>query len=288
MNLIQTLTRQNIITPPKWLPENVHYLTMMGSHAYGCENADSDRDVYGWCVPPRGLVFPHEEGYILGFGRQIPVFENWQQHKVESGYDLTVYSVVRYFHLCMENNPNMLDSLFTPHSAVMCNTAISQRVRMKRKVFLHAGYFHKAKGFAYSQLHKMDATQRENPKRQESIDKYGYDVKFGYHVVRLMLQCEQVLTEGDMDLTRHNETYKAIRRGDWPKEKVVEFFNQKERLMEELYTKPAVPHKPDEQTIKQLLLEVLETHYGALPIRVQTDAEVLVDLIKQTIAEAGY
>lgn len=28
MNLIQTLTRQNLITPPKWLPENVHYLTL--------------------------------------------------------------------------------------------------------------------------------------------------------------------------------------------------------------------------------------------------------------------
>lgn len=55
---------------PNFLKSNVHYETMMGSHAYGCEREDSDIDVYGFCVPPKNVIFPHLDGEIIGFGRQ--------------------------------------------------------------------------------------------------------------------------------------------------------------------------------------------------------------------------
>lgn len=266
MNLIQKLSKKNLISPPSWLPENTHYLCLMGSYAYGCETKDSDRDVYGFCIPPQAVIFPHLRGEIPGFGRQQQRFDVWQEHHIKSEpeYDVSVYNIVRYFHLCMENNPNMLDSLFVPQHAVLTQTKIGQRVRENRKMFLHAGYWHKAKGFSYSQLHKMDSMDRTNPERQKSIEKYGYDVKFGYHTVRLMLQCEMALLEGDLDLTRHNEVYKSIRRGEWPKEKVLEFFNEKERTLESAYANTSLPYKPDEEKIKALLLECLEMHYSSL------------------------
>lgn len=158
MNLIQKLSRKNLISPPPWLPENTHYLTLMGSFAYGCETPESDRDVYGFCVPPKDIVFPHLRGDIPGFGLQQQRFDVWQEHHIKSEpeYDCSVYSITRYFHLCMENNPNMLDSLFTPQHAVITQTKLGQRVRENRNKFLHAGYWPKAKGYAYSNLHKLD------------------------------------------------------------------------------------------------------------------------------------
>jgi len=37
---------------PNFLETNLHYETIMGSHAYGVNNKFSDEDVYGVCIPP--------------------------------------------------------------------------------------------------------------------------------------------------------------------------------------------------------------------------------------------
>jgi uncharacterized protein len=69
--LLQKLYKEKLITPPKWLPDNTCYMVVMGSHAYGVNSSDSDFDIYGVCIPPKDLVFPHTAGEIPGFGRQI-------------------------------------------------------------------------------------------------------------------------------------------------------------------------------------------------------------------------
>lgn len=124
--------------------------------------------------------------------------------------------------------------------------------------------------------------------RNEGSKIKGYDLKFGYHVVRLMLQCEIVLLEGTLDLTRHREVYKSIRRGEWSKQKIQDFFGQKEADLETAYHDTKLPYKPDEEALKSLLLECLEMHYHSLPVKVQTDAEKTLATIAQVLKEKGY
>ena len=137
------------------------YLTIMGSNAYGVSSDTSDMDLYGFCIPPKTLVFPHLAGEIPGFGRQIQRFEQWQEHHVkdqdgkDTTYDFSVYSIVKFFQLCMENNPNMIDSLFTPRRCVLVSTQVGELVRTNAKYFLHKGAWHKFKGYAYAQVSKM-------------------------------------------------------------------------------------------------------------------------------------
>jgi predicted nucleotidyltransferase len=57
----------------------------MGSQAYGVNTDTSDLDIYGVCIPPKEMIFPHLAGEIPGFGQQIQRFEMWQEHKVMSG-----------------------------------------------------------------------------------------------------------------------------------------------------------------------------------------------------------
>ena len=136
---------RDLIHPPKWLPDNVAYITDMGSVAYGVATELSDHDIYGFCIPPKEDVFPHLRGEIPGFGRQINRFEQWQEHHIDykdKEYDFTVYSIVKYFQLCMENNPNMIDSLFTSNDCVRHITQVGQLVRDNRKLFLHKGSWH--------------------------------------------------------------------------------------------------------------------------------------------------
>jgi uncharacterized protein len=256
-------------------------------------------DVYGFCIPPKEQIFPHLTGEIPGFGRQIQRFEQYQQHHIADAdalggtgrqYDITIFSIVKYFQLAMENNPNVLDSLFTPVTAVLHSTQIGEMVREKRRIFLHKGAFHKFKGYSYSQLHKMDIKQpQEGSRRHEDVEKHGYDCKYAYHIVRLLDEVEQILNEGDIDLQRNKEQLKAIRRGEWTQEQVRHFFQRREKELEAAYANSKLPHTPDEAKIKQLLLECLEAHFGALSdaVVVPNQERDLLRRIKELCEKAG-
>jgi hypothetical protein len=183
-NIINDLVQKKLAHPPAWLSSNTHYLTMMGSVAYGVSSDTSDMDLYGFCLPPKEIVFPHLSGEIFGFGTQKKRFNQWQQHHIKDPcamqgkgrqYDLTVYNVVDYFNLLMQNNPNMIDSIFTPDNCVLHITRIGTMVREKRRMFLHKKCWHTFKGYAYAQMKKIRNKERESSSRRDLIEKYGYD-----------------------------------------------------------------------------------------------------------------
>lgn len=271
--VVQQMTGRQLVHPPSFLPESVQYEVVMGSVAYGVSSDTSDMDVYGFCIPDKNMVFPHLRGEILGFGRQIQRFEVWQQHHIKDDsalggkgrvYDFSIYSIVKYFQLCMENNPNMIDSLFVPQNCVLFMTPIGNLVRESRRLFLHKGAWHRFKGYAFQQVHKMKIKNPPEGKRKELVDKFGYDVKFAYHVVRLMLEVEQIMIEGDIDLQRNREQLKSIRRGEWTMQQIEDYFSTKERELETLYVNSKLQHSPNEEKIKALLMDCLEQHFGSL------------------------
>jgi predicted nucleotidyltransferase len=272
VSTLQRLADRGLVRPPRWLPANVQYETIMGSVAYGVSFDTSDVDVYGWAIPPKDDVFPHLRGEVSGFGRPHERFEQFQEHHVgdpdalgDHGrtYDLTVFGIVKFFQLAMENNPNVIDSLFTPATCVLHSTRVGNLVRESRRLFLHRGAWPKFKGYAYSQLHKL-AIKQPTGKRAELVAEHGYDTKFAYHVVRLLGEVEQILIEGDIDLQRDNDRLKAIRRGEWTEERLRQWAADKEADLERAYAASSLPAGPDETRIKVLLLNCLEEHYGTL------------------------
>lgn len=159
--LIIDLERRELIKPPSFLGTNTHYLTRMGSVAYGVSTDNSDQDIYGVCIPPRDYIFP--PNYIEGFDNRDLTFHQWQKHHVNDPsanggkgckYDFSIYSIVNYFKLAMENNPNVVDSLFSYREEVLHITRAFENIREHRKIFLHKGIVHKMKGYAFSELQK--------------------------------------------------------------------------------------------------------------------------------------
>lgn len=265
MKLLIKLAQEGRIHPPPWLKSNVNYMCYMGSVAYGCSSDTSDMDVYGFVMPPVDIIYPHKQDVIFGFGDQGRRFDQWMEHHVndpgaQKEYDFTIYSIVKYFQLCMDNNPNMVDSLFVPRRCILYSDDVGEFIREHRHVFLHKGCWHKFKGYAYSQLHKMEG-KNATGKRLELVQRFGFDVKFAYHVVRLMCEVEQILAEQDLSLDRDREIYKAIRRGDWSAAKVRSFFEEKEKSLEKLYHESTLPYKPDETEIKKLLKKAIRMRY---------------------------
>ena len=266
------LVDRKLARPPRWLPGNVQFETIMGSVAYGVSSDTSDMDVYGWAIPPREEVFPHLRGEIPGFGRPQPRFEVYQQHHIVDNdalggrgrtYDLTIFGIVKFFALAMENNPNIIDSLFTNTECILHSTRVGNLVRDNRHLFLHKGAWAKFKGYAYSQLHKI-AIKEPQGKRAELVAEHGYDTKFAYHVVRLIGEVEQILVEGTVDLQRDRELLKAIRRGEWTEARLRQWFAAKEAHLEAAYATSKLPTLPAEAKIKALLMQCLEDHYGSL------------------------
>jgi predicted nucleotidyltransferase len=284
--LLTRLVSKGLIHPPSWLPENTQYLVITGSESYGCSSGDSDQDLCGWTIPRREDLFPHLRGDIIGFGKQKNRFDVWQEHHVEDKeasrqYDFAIYSVVKFFQLCMDNNPNILDILHVPVRCVLHSTQVSEIVRHNRKLFLHKGCWHKFRGYSYAQLHKLAIKNpEEGSKRYEAIKANGFDLKAAYHVVRLLLECEQILVEHDLDLERNRELLKAIRRGEWSEERIRQFFSDKERDLEEVYNKSTLTYSADEEAIKAVLLQVLEAHYGNL-----SNAVVVPGIEKKALQE---
>ncbi len=253
----------------------------MGSIAYGVSTDVSDIDVYGYAIPPKDNIFPHLSGEIRGFGEQIKPFEQYQKHHVkdistEKEYDFCIFSIVKYFNLVMQNNPNMIDSLYVPRTCVIHSTELSEHVRESRSLFLHKGSYKKFKSYAYSQLHKARIkVPKEDSNRYDDYIKNGYSTKFIYHLARLVDECEQILTTHTLDLQRNREQLKAIRRGDWTLERAEKYFELKEKQLEEMFLKSSLQENPPEDKIKQLLLDCLEIHYGSLStcIKIVPDIE---------------
>lgn len=327
---VKLLSDKGLIKPPPFVKET-QYEVIMGSFAYGVSNDMSDTDIYGFCIPPKRITFPSSVGYIAGFDEiDAERFEQFSKHHVlveDREYDITIFNIIKYFRLCMDCNPNMIDSLFVPERCVVHASKIGRMVRDSRKLFLSKKAWYTFKGYAYSQFHKakektyvqladfckehalssyralqiiselkkdrangisiysllksdgfsVDESddivfELQNYRNKEISEKrflschdFGWDVKYGYHLVRLINEVEQILTEGDIDLERNKAQLKAIRSGEMTLKQVEDWFHSKEKSLEKLYvSSTAVPVVPPTSKIKRLLMDCLEELYGSI------------------------
>jgi predicted nucleotidyltransferase len=266
INILRTLQNETLISPPDWLLERTKFLCLTGSHAYGISNPESDYDVYGFCIPPLEYILPHTAGHIEGFGRQVNKFDQFQQEGVEHDgkvYDISIYNVAKFVHLCMENNPNMIDCLFTPRDCILLETPESDVVLNKRWEFLHKGCYYKFLGYAMSQMKKIESKNPEG-KRKIIVDTFGFDTKYASHLYRLANECEQILTTEDLNLRQASSQMRLIRNGRVSLFDLREWFQEKQIELKRIYEESALRYGPDENKIKSLLVKCLTLFYGDL------------------------
>ena len=265
MSYVRRVHKKELAQMPRFVYGGLCYEVIMGSFAYGVHNAESsDKDIYGFCVPSKSVIFPYSTGkFVFGYDKTVPGnFEQWQKHHVidkenKDELDFSIYNITKYFRLCADGNPNMIDSLFVPHKCVVYANTIGTMLRENRHLFLSKKCWHTFKGYAFSQMHKMKIKNPEG-KRKELKEKYGYDTKFAYHLVRLLNEIEQILLEGDLDLERNREQLKAIRKGEWTQKQVEDYFHDKEKYLEEVNaTSKTVPHKARYDEVRGLLYKCL-------------------------------
>lgn len=266
-----------------WMVDNLILETIMGSHAYGCNNENSDYDIVGVVMNKHEHLYPQVYGNILGFDN-IPKFDNKEckgkenrlmlEHgSTKQEYEAAWHSLTNFFHLVESGSPNLTEVLFARRNLVTFGHDVGWMLRDNRKTFLSMRMFHSFKGYAISQFvrikkealrwktdHKCD-----NSNRIPLYEKNGYDIKMSYHTLRLIDLIQQLMTEGDLDLMRNKEECKAMRAGEWGDfDKFSKVVDERMENLEKLSMGlTAVPVKPQHEPLKQLLAKSIETWYGS-------------------------
>jgi len=218
-----------------------------GSYLYGTETPESDRDYQGIFVPPKE--------YVYGLHR-------CDQVQVKSDdTDYTCYTLPKYIHLAMNNNPNILSLLYTPDKNVIFKNEYGQKIIDNRELFLSKKSYHTFRGYAHSQKRKI-LTKEAEGKRVALIEKHGYDTKFAMHLMRLLYEGLDIMVAKQLIYPcPHRKQLKAIRNGEWDLAKVLAEAERLEHLIDEAYVKSDLQYGADQAKIEKLQMSMLEGYW---------------------------
>jgi hypothetical protein len=128
--------------------KNVIYVCITGSHAYGFATVESDIDLKGiWLAPTTDF-------FQLSPPTSNSKKASYLRHSDE--YDIELYELVKFIHLAVGNNPNILDILCVKESNVIINSEIVQELRDNvSKLLNKKNVYHSYTGYALQQFSRM-------------------------------------------------------------------------------------------------------------------------------------
>jgi predicted nucleotidyltransferase len=219
--------------------------SVVGSGVHGIALAGfDDRDELGVYIEPADWALgatEHREDYI----------SRTQPEGVRSGHgdvDLVMYSLRKYLRLAVKGNPTVLLPLFAPLELLVVATRAGEELRELRSAFLSQQAVERFLGYMRSQHERMLGQSRKNvPNRPELIERFGWDVKYGSHALRLAYQGREIATTGSLTLplpAEEREQVLAVKRGQVPRDKVSAEIGEIETQLRELLDEGRTPLPP--------------------------------------------
>jgi predicted nucleotidyltransferase len=97
--------------------------------------------------------------------------------------------------------------------------------------------------------------------REELFTKYGFDVKFGMHCIRLVLEGKELMETGKLVFPLKDAALLLdIRNGKYTAEEIKEMANDLTSELDSL--KSCLPEKPNRVAIERLLLDIMKENFG--------------------------
>lgn len=224
-----------------------------GSQLHGVKlEGTDDHDICGVYIEAPECcfweAFPH---YVTSTAPQ-------SERNTAGDVDVICYSLQRFARLAAAGNPTILHMLFTPPDE---GEVFWSQILASRDLFLSKAHALKYKGYADAQLRRMtgDWGKGKHGQRPELEQKLGYDVKAGMHVLRLLHEGIEFVSEGWVTLPRpepERSRLIEVRRGEWLKDRVISEAN---RLMAELDAaaqSSPLPAQVDLEAVGKLVTEV--------------------------------
>jgi len=178
--------------------EEVLLLGITGSTAYGLAHGDSDIDRLGiYCVPTTRVL-----GLDFAAERASRVFTDPD--------DVQLHEISKFLRLALKANPTITELLYLDSYEVR-DERIEPLIEMRSKLLGQRVVRSAYAGYAMSQAERLTRRSGEG-KRGFTSDLAKRTEKHGRHCFRLMLQCEQLLHDGEItvDLSAHRDELFAM------------------------------------------------------------------------------
>ncbi len=104
--------------------------------------------------------------------------------------------------------------------------------------------------------------KNRNTKRADIEAKIGYDAKDAAALVRIMRMAKEILSTGKVIVERidDREELLAIKNGAWEYDKIIEYAENMEKELDELYKTSSLPKEPDRKFIDKLCQRIVESY----------------------------
>jgi predicted nucleotidyltransferase len=203
------------------LHRHVIYRCVIGSRAYGLDDADSDTDRRGVYLPPADLHWS-----IYGVPEQL------EKPNTEEVY----WEVQKFVMLALKANPNVLECLYTP--IVEHATPLARELLEMRDQFLSKLVYQTYNGYVMSQFKKLQADLRNHG---------AVKWKHVMHLIRLLLAGISALEEGrvPVNVGDHRERLLAIKRGEVAFAEVDAWRLALHRQFDTAAERTGLPERPD-------------------------------------------
>lgn len=203
------------------LHRHVILRVVVGSRAYGLDDAGSDVDTRGVYLPPASLHWS-----LYGVPEQLE----------SPGTDEVYWELQKFLGMALKANPNILEVLNTP--LVEAETALGAELRAERHRFVSRMVFQTYNGYVLSQFRKM-----EQDLRTTGAPRW----KHAMHLLRLLLSGATILREGTVPvrMDAHRDALRAIRRGEVPWDEVNAWRLRLHAEMDAAMEASPLPERPD-------------------------------------------
>ncbi len=238
------------------IEEHLVMAMVVGSESHGLKipNTDpdsiDDKDIMAVVMPPAR--------YYLGLSR-------WEgASSIKGEWDVVLYEYRKYVSLLMKQNPNVIGTLWLDDyiytsdigTTLVYNRDLFKHRRLARDSFL---------GYANSQLKKMTSGAFKGymgAKRKELVERFGFDVKNGSHLIRLLHMGLEYLETGRMEVRRtwDRQMLMDIKKGLWTLERVKEYSEAQFARVHAAYDISEMQEEIPFDLVEGLVINSLEQH----------------------------
>ena len=211
--------------------DSVIYRCVVGSKAFGLDDADSDTD-------RRGIYLPTAEAHWSMFG--VP--EQIESKETEECY----WELRKFLMLALKANPNILECLFTP--LVEYADALAEELLSIRRIFLSKLVYQTYNGYVMSQFKKLEGDLRTTGEIKW---------KHAMHLIRLLLQGIEILREADLivRVAENREKLLSIKRAELDWREINEWRVNLHREFDEAFARTSLPENPDYKRANEFLIK---------------------------------
>ncbi len=213
------------------LSQYVIYRCVVGSRAYGLEEAASDTDRRGIYLPPATLH------WLLG---GVP--EQLENQETQECY----WELQKFLALALRANPNILECLYTP--LVEMASPLAHELLAMRSCFLSRLVYQTYNGYVMSQFRKLGQDVR-------NLGTIRW--KHAMHLIRLLMSGIAILKDGSVPVrvAEHRPLLLSIRHGDLPWAEIDQLRLSLHKEFDSALTHTSLPERPDYDRANAFLLK---------------------------------